>query len=37
MVHEMKEWEAPKEFNPEPEGEELELLRRMGWGPSGSQ
>lgn len=34
VVHEMKEWEAPKEFNPEPEGEELELLRRMGWGAS---
>jgi len=31
IVHEMKEWDAPKEFNPEPEGEELDLLRRMGW------
>jgi len=34
IVHKMKEWEAPKEDNPEPEGEELELLRRMGWGES---
>jgi len=25
------EWDAPKEYNPEPDGEELELLRKMGW------
>jgi len=31
IVHEMKKWDTPKEFNPEPEGEELDLLRGMGW------
>jgi hypothetical protein len=27
----VSEWDAPEEYNPEPDDEELLLLKKMGW------